>query len=176
VNSGSALDNLRTEKRKMLAANRATWWALADLDAQAIAQHGAQVIDDLAGDEQCSRAHIKQRLALRSVFGEHRAELERVAFSVLRATANAAKRNGRDAWDLLQEALAAGWHVSNLDALGRTGRRRVEFKGHCDECDADVHYVFKKPTDAALVGLHVTCGFCAMTRTGAPFLGVLVAA
>lgn len=176
---------LEDEREKSWDAGKAICRAIAmnaascDLSATAAEHQRARrvLLGHFASAGHCTINRVTQLAVVYAAFcgdGDRRAHDK--PWSWHRALRNAAVRTERPVIDVLAQAIHEAWGQRELDALGKAPKGRVECRGHCGECDVDFHYVFRKPTDRALAGLHVACGFCAMTRTGAPFAGVLVLA
>ena len=175
---------IEDEREKSWEAGHAICRAIAlnaascDLDATAAEHQAARrvLLGHFASAGHCTLNRVTQLAVVYAAFcadGDHRAQDK--PWSWHRAVRNAAVRTERPVIEVLAEAIGGALGQRELDAMGKTTARRVEFKGHCEECDADVTITFRKPTDKALAGLHVACGYCAMTESGARFLGVLVA-
>jgi hypothetical protein len=159
----------------LLETGRKVQWLLGDMAAEACIAHGggdkkaiAAIIGQIASTARRSAASIRQLIAVSMEFP---AELRYpdVEWSIFRAVRLTAKRIGREAADVLKEAVDNEYSLADLAALGKDPKRQAELKRICDECGAEIS--IKVPGE--LAGLRVECLVCkALERDGVQ-LGVL---
>lgn len=93
----------------------------------------------------CTRTRVAQVAAVSACFdADHR--YPDVAWPLFHACVRAAEHTNRDAVEILDEALAQGWHVPQVNALWRTAKARGQCGGTCRDCGAKCS---AKQTEAA---------------------------
>lgn len=146
--SPTDLEAFRQERINLLAATRRGWWGLAHADADALDTFGPAIAGTLAADEGVSKAYILQRAQVFRTFPD---APEDVPYSKLRAILLAAKRLGRPAGDVLDEAMPLS--LRQVQALGA---RRAHWRGQCPTCDASVSVAASRDRAGQLV----SCAVC----------------
>src|SRR3990167_363628 len=105
-----------------LSTERESFWTAADVAAYAV-KHGtrkeqATAKRTLASAGHCTTAYVGQLARLSLAYGTESRHLD-VAMALYRACLQAAKRTGKKPADVLEDALAKGWHAAEVNALGR---------------------------------------------------------
>lgn len=106
-----------------------------------------------------TKAFVKQHAEVAAAFGVEQRYPD-VAWSLFRATLNAARRTKRDPRELLDDALAKAMSVADLNALGRDQPQMVEHHGTCSECGAEQRVRIVGSTATAFQGMPVPCAVC----------------
>jgi len=127
------LESHRTERVQFVKAGNALFWSMGDLDGEMVKLFGRGVINTLAHDEGCAATLVRQRIKIAKTFPLEKRYPD-VPFARYRAVYYAAGRTGSDPIVLLEEALAKGWHVRELAALGKRGDHVTQMRATCPGC------------------------------------------
>lgn len=117
-----AITEIRNERIQLKTAERAVWWRLADLEADAVRQSGRQIVSDLAADTGESVRTVQDRLTLAAQYPD-REGLEDATPALLRACIQAAARlaatdAAESATLIAQRAVKSGMSAADVAALG----------------------------------------------------------
>ena len=115
----------------------------------------------MAAAAHCTTARVRQLGQVSGTFGDEQRYPDK-AWALFRAVRNAANRNKLDARELLDDAIAKGWGVSELNALGRAVPVEVAASGECDDCGATVRVkiVGQAAARAEVHALSIGCPVC----------------
>src|SRR3990167_7682668 len=120
-----------------LSTERESFWTAADVAAYAV-KHGtrkeqATAKRTLASAGHCTAAYVGQLARLSLAYGTESRHLD-VSMALYRACLQAANQTGRKAADVLEDALAKGWHVADVAQLGRAPNVTVSLDAECMVC------------------------------------------
>lgn len=176
------LDELQQRFADALTTERDGLWMACDVIAYAANRAGtkrgrAKVVAAFAAVGHMTSAYARVLCLLSEAFGTESRKPD-VSMSLYRSCMRAAKRLARTPADILDEALANGWHAAEVSALGRPESAAATMTGVCLVCGAKTHV-----TSTVGVGLAMPCVVCIaiMWRDNgdakaAPRVGVLGAA
>ena len=146
------------------ARGRECFWEEADV-AGYVVRHGGtreerKILKGLlASHGHCGIAYIGQLARLSMAYGTE-SRYPDVAMILYRACLQAAKRTGRTPADVLEDALAKGWHAAEVAQLGRKPDATVGLDVECPACGTQVR--LRRPGDhgKCFVGLRIPCPVC----------------
>jgi len=166
-----------------LSSERESFWTAADVAAYAV-KHGtrkerAAAKRALASAGHCTTAYVGQLARLSMAYGTESRHVD-VAMALYRACLQAAKRTKRTPADILEDALAKGWHAADVAQLGREPDATLGLDVECPACGT--HVRLRRPGDhgRCFVGLRIACPVCVAiaqaderTAESADILGIL---
>lgn len=150
-----SLEETLTQIVELLVAGRAVNWALGDQAAEAVRNHGKGIIGKIAETAGCSKARIEQLIAVAVTFP---AELRYpdVDWSIYRQVRQTAKRIGREAVVVLQEAVDNEMSCADIAAIGRDKLTKSKLRKRCEWCNATVTI----EADGGMAGVKINCPVC----------------
>jgi hypothetical protein len=173
------LDELQQRFADAVSSERESFWRGAEIaqyaaSSQPTAKARAKVINALASTGHCTSSRVRELIRLVDSFGSE-ARYPDVALVLFRACITAAKRLGTTAVEVLDDALAKGWHAADVSKLGRPAKLVGLLEATCRRCTAEVRVRVTNATRAsALAGHGVVCPLCAEPAAdGATTLGTL---
>lgn len=161
--SPETFDELTQRWCDALSSERESFWTAADVAAYAIRsgtrKEQAQAKRVLASAGHCTTAYVGQLARLSMAYGKE-LHLPDVAMALYRACLQAARRTGRKPADVLEDALAKGWHIAEVAALGRKPTATVGLDAECTACGT--HVRLRRPGDhgKCFGGLRIPCPVC----------------
>jgi len=156
-------EQLMDEAIQLLIAGKATQWAAGDKLNESTAgltsAERARCFNAASSAAHQTTAYIRMLAQVSAAFPpEHRHE--HVAWSLYRACVAAARRTKQSAPAVLGLALASGWHVPAVQALGRPAGACRSLDAKCPDCGGRI--IFQMPGDASYPAL--PCPACITTR------------
>lgn len=158
----TAVADARLDQQIVNAAtqHREGWWQLARLAAEAISlrrtrREQARRVAEIAGLAHCSTSYVRALHACADHYAPTH-EYPSVSLGLFRACIAAATRTNQRAPDVLDDALAKGWHVREVQALGRAETVTYRLKPTaCPDCGAKLGV-----TAMGMGGLPLPCPVC----------------
>lgn len=144
-----------TQIAELIAANRATNWALGDAAAEMVREYNRGVIGSIAEVAGCSKERIMQLIAVAVEFPPEMRWPD-TDWSVYRAARQAAKRIGREAAEVLREAVENGYSAADIAALGREEKQKAKLSRRCEWCGSKIAI----EAAGGLAGTRVPCPVC----------------
>jgi hypothetical protein len=111
-------------------------------NARAVRSAERRLIGAMAEAAHCTMARVRQLGQVSATFGSEQRYPDK-PWSLFRAVRAAAGRNQRDARTLLDEAVANGWGVPDLNAMGRAVPVALALRGDCAVCGSQVRVLIQ---------------------------------
>lgn len=107
----------------------------------------------------CSIAKLRQRAECANAFGtEYR--YPHISWTLFRSAVNAAKRTGRTAQEILDEAVDKNLHVPEVNAMGQSKKRTLSLAKVCDGCGSKVRVSVGGEAAKAFRHAAIPCPVC----------------
>lgn len=163
------LEETLSEFAGILEINRDVNWRTGDIAANAIKNHGRNVIGKLAETARCSKERIAQLVRIAVTF-PHETRYPDIDWSIYRAVYCAAKRTGEDAIEVLEHVYDNGLSLADIAALGTEAKETAKLARRCEWCDSKITIEAK-----GLAGTRINCPVCLAANEQEMVLGVLEA-